>query len=67
MAVTHFEPTNARRVFPCFDEPAFRARFTIHIYHENKYNAISNQPVLSKVGPMYDFLFFLNLILILML
>jgi hypothetical protein len=28
---THLEPTNARRLYPCFDEPAFPARFNLSV------------------------------------
>uniref|UniRef100_A0A3B4T860 Aminopeptidase n=1 Tax=Seriola dumerili TaxID=41447 RepID=A0A3B4T860_SERDU len=47
MASTQFEATFARGAFPCFDEPAFKANFTIRITREPRHIAISNMRLLE--------------------
>lgn len=44
---TQLEPADARRVFPCWDEPAFKARFNLMVRVPTGLRAISNMPIAS--------------------
>lgn len=48
--VTHFEPSNARQAFPCFDEPNLKARFQLEIELSECQEVLSNTSVLSICG-----------------
>src|SRR6266702_3411970 len=46
MAATQFESTDARRAFPCWDEPAAKASFEVTLIVPDGMAAVSNTPVL---------------------
>ncbi|MEP6672766.1 MAG: M1 family metallopeptidase [Chthoniobacter sp.] len=45
---TQMEAVDCRRMFPCWDEPAFRAEFVLTAVAPEKQRAISNMPVVSE-------------------
>lgn len=54
-AVTQFESTDARRAFPSFDEPAFKATYDVTLVVDKGDTAISNGPIKSDTpGPGAD-------------
>ena len=48
LATTHFEPTYARRAFPCFDEPELKAEFVLTIIHRQDMKVFFNMPLLVQ-------------------
>jgi len=54
-AVTQFEPTDARRAFPSFDEPAMKASYDVTLVVDKGDTAISNTNIISdEPGPAAD-------------
>jgi aminopeptidase N/puromycin-sensitive aminopeptidase len=52
-AVTQFEPTDARRAYPSFDEPALKATYDVTLVVDTGDTAISNTNIISdKPGPV---------------
>ena len=48
LATTQMEPTDARRAFPCFDEPALKAEYTITLIGDKHHTCLSNMDVVSE-------------------
>ncbi len=53
MLATQLQPTHARRLFPAFDEPSFRAAFEIEAIADARLQALSNMPVVAET-PLAD-------------
>lgn len=48
LACSQMEPTDARRAFPCFDEPSLKAKFTVHIIADKHLTCLSNMDVSNE-------------------
>ncbi len=51
MIASHSEPTDARRIFPGWDEPAFKATFDLTVTVPQRFLAVSNMPI-AREEPM---------------
>ncbi|KAH8983498.1 leucyl aminopeptidase [Lactarius akahatsu] len=52
-ALTQFEPTDARRALPCWDEPLLKATFSVTLVSRKGTVSLSNMPALSD-APVSD-------------
>ncbi|CAH8834823.1 unnamed protein product [Trichobilharzia szidati] len=53
LATSQLQPTDARRVFPCWDEPGFKAQFQVRIIRKKHYHSLSNM-ALEKTEILHD-------------
>jgi alanyl aminopeptidase len=45
---TQFEAIDARRAFPCWDEPGFKIPYELTLHIPEQYDAVANTPVVSE-------------------
>jgi alanyl aminopeptidase len=45
---THFEPIDARRAYPCFDEPSYKVPWELTLRVKKEHAAFGNTPVVSR-------------------
>ncbi|MBE7337951.1 aminopeptidase N [Corynebacterium aurimucosum] len=45
---SHLEPSDARRIFPCFDQPDLKASYAVHLTGPEGWQLLSNQPEVGR-------------------
>jgi alanyl aminopeptidase len=45
---THFEPIDARRAYPCFDEPSYKVPWELTLRVKKEHTAFSNAPIATR-------------------
>ncbi|MFP4255293.1 MAG: M1 family metallopeptidase [Desulfobacterales bacterium] len=50
IAVTQFQESDARRAFPCIDQPGAKARFELSLVTDREMTPVSNMPVESETS-----------------
>lgn len=59
VATTQMQPTDARKAFPCFDEPALKAIFHMTLIHDRNTVALANGMEIGESDrkQLYDYTF----------
>lgn len=45
---SHLEPSDARRIFPCFDQPDLKGSYEVHLTGPEGWQLLSNQPEVDR-------------------
>lgn len=51
LAASQFQPAQARRVFPCFDEPGFRSTFDVSVTHDSRFTMVRGNGKVNETAP----------------
>lgn len=48
LAATQMQPLDARRLFPCFDQPEFKSKFILTVIHPKGTRAVGNTQLINS-------------------